>query len=369
MVDCTLSCDSLSSCQHLASTGIHKTLRLPTDIYFSCPHLRTLILCLQEVQEDHYQEQIKPSLEALGYFCEYKSRTGNKPDGCAICFKSNKFNLMLVKPVEYYRRDIALLDRDNIGLLLMLEPKIRKKAPTICVANTHLLYNPRRGDIKLTQLAILLAEITEVAQMQDGKLCPIILCGDFNSVPDSPLLKFVKEGRLSYEGMTIGRVSGQEQNNRGQRILPIPIWPKSLGISQKCLYEPQKNQKVKEEVVKETNKNADVQKEESHSKEESSLQHHFSLSSVYSHVFPDTRVPEITTCHSKSAVTVDYIFYSAAINEGVAQPGPSVPYEGLQLLGRLSLLTEKELWSINGLPNKTHSSDHLSLLARFRLEV
>lgn len=43
----------------------------------------------------------------------------------------------------------------------------------------------------------------------------------------------------------------------------------------------------------------------------SHLQHRFSLSSVYSHYAPDTGVPEVTTCHSRSAITVDYIFYSA----------------------------------------------------------
>jgi protein angel len=45
------------------------------------------------------------------------------------------------------------------------------------------------------------------------------------------------------------------------------------------------------------------------------------LSSVYSHYLPDTGIPEVTTCHTRSAVTVDYIFYSAE-KEGVAeQPG------------------------------------------------
>lgn len=40
---------------------------------------------------------------------------------------------------------------------------------------------------------------------------------------------------------------------------------------------------------------------------------------------------------------------------------------GLKLLGRLALLTEKDLWTVNGLPNENNSSDHLPLLAEFRL--
>ncbi|KAM3929992.1 protein angel homolog 2 isoform 1-T4 [Leptodactylus fuscus] len=358
--------DNSSLYSHCRRPYLFWNYRLP-NILRELQEMNADILCLQEVQEDHYQEQIKPSLEALGYICEYKARTRDKPDGCAICFRSDKFNLKLVKPVEYFRRNIPLLDRDNIGLVLMLQPKSRGgENPMICVANTHLLFNPRRGDIKLTQLAILLAEITQAAQKQDGRFYPIVLCGDFNSVPGSPLHRFIKEGMLYYEGMTIGKVSGQEKYYRGQRILSIPIWPRSLGINQRCVYESQEKEQPGnnlEEPLK------TEQASEYDNRVDSRLQHHFSLSSVYSHYFPDTGMPEITTCHSKSAVTVDYIFYSAANNDIFRHPGSDVHCHGLQLLGRLSLLTEKDLWSVNGLPNETNSSDHLSLLAKFRLQL
>ncbi|XP_063775131.1 protein angel homolog 2 isoform X2 [Pseudophryne corroboree] len=363
--------DNCSLYSHCRRPYLFWNYRLP-NILHELQEMNADILCLQEVQENHYQEQIKPSLEALGYCCVYKSRTGNKPDGCAICFKTAKFTLKLVKPVEYFRHNISLLDRDNVGLVLMLQPKTERCASSVCVANTHLLYNPRRGDIKLAQLAILLAEITEVARMQDGNFCPIVLCGDFNSVPGSPLHRFIKEGTLQYAGMTIGKVSGQELYPRGQRILSIPIWPDSLGINHKCVYEAckdgQTTEPLKEEATKDAGQVAEVDKRYQN-RVESSLQHHFQLSSVYSHFFPDTGLPEVTTCHSRSAVTVDYIFYSAAKNNLFTQPGSSVPCNGLQLLGRLLLLTEQDLWSLNGLPNETNSSDHLSLLARFRLEV
>lgn len=32
----------------------------------------------------------------------------------------------------------------------------------LCIANTHLLFNKRRGDVKLAQLAVLLANIDRV---------------------------------------------------------------------------------------------------------------------------------------------------------------------------------------------------------------
>ena len=144
---------------------------------------------------------------SLGYHCEYKKRTGKKPDGCAVVFKQDSFSLVSCHPVEYFKPGIPLLDRDNVGLVLLLQPKVEKGITNhLCVANTHLLYNPRRGDIKLAQLGLLLAEISHVAKQSDGTTCPVILCGDFNSAPWSPLYHFIRESKLEYHGIPMGKV-------------------------------------------------------------------------------------------------------------------------------------------------------------------
>ncbi|XP_073892280.1 protein angel homolog 2 isoform X8 [Macaca fascicularis] len=167
------------------------------------------------------------------------------------------------------------------------------------------------------------------------------------------------------------QVSGQEQSSRGQRILSIPIWPPNLGISQNCVYEVQQVPKVEKtdsDLTQTQLKQTEVLV--TAEKLSSNLQHHFSLSSVYSHYFPDTGIPEVTTCHSRSAITVDYIFYSAEKEDVAGHPGAEVALVGgLKLLARLSLLTEQDLWTVNGLPNENNSSDHLPLLAKFRLEL
>ncbi|KAG7460931.1 hypothetical protein MATL_G00204230 [Megalops atlanticus] len=319
------------------------------------------ILCLQEVQEDHYQKQLKPSLESLGYHCEYKRRTGRKLDGCAVSFKRDRFSLVSCHPVEYFRRGVPLLDRDNVGLVLLLRPAgSSDSGRDLCVANTHLLYNPRRGDIKLTQLAMLLAEISHVSRLPDGSTCPVILCGDFNSVPWSPLYSFIRENRLEYEGMPIGRVSGQEETPRGQRLLTVPIWPQSVGVSQQCQYEHAPGKAAERN-------NGEEAFAALSNMSRASIAHSLRLTSAYSHRLKANGRPEITTCHSKTAITVDYIFYSAAQGD-VGQPECSAaPEEGLQLLARLALVDERDMWTANGLPNEHNSSDHLPLLVRFRL--
>ena len=113
--------------------------------------------------------------------------------------------------MEYFRPGSELLNRDNVGLVLLLQPLVPEglgqvSVAPLCVANTHVLYNPRRGDVKLAQMAILLAEVDKVARLSDGSHCPIILCGDLNSVPDSPLYNFIKDGELQYHGMPAWKV-------------------------------------------------------------------------------------------------------------------------------------------------------------------
>uniref|UniRef100_UPI0037E8FA1E protein angel homolog 2 isoform X2 n=1 Tax=Semicossyphus pulcher TaxID=241346 RepID=UPI0037E8FA1E len=330
------------------------------------------ILCLQEVQQDHYENQIKPALQALGYQCEYKKRTGRKPDGCAVIFKTSRLSLLSSNPVEYFQPGDALLDRDNVGLVLLLRPNdiTGQSDPSafICVANTHLLYNPRRGDIKLAQLAILLAEIGRLSRHSDGSTNPVVLCGDFNSTPWSPLYSFLTTGCLEYRGMQIGMVSGQESIPRGQRLLSSPIWSHSLGIDDQCQYKSKataESASCSSPTVEGAISNLTVEDlattAAAAAYNRARIEHGLKLQSSYQHrLLPDGR-PEITTCHSRTAMTVDYILYTPELTP------PSLPGGwGLQLLGRLSLVGQSELEEVNGLPNQHHSSDHLPLLARFR---
>ncbi|XP_029966836.1 protein angel homolog 2 [Salarias fasciatus] len=315
------------------------------------------ILCLQEVQQDHYENQIRPALQELGYQCEYKKRTGSKPDGCAVVFNTAVFSLVSSNPIEFFRVGDALLDRDNVGQVVLLRPRCAPpdSASFICVANTHLLYNPRRGDVKLAQLAILLAELGRLARLPDGSTNPVLLCGDLNSAPYSPLYKFLTRGRLDYTGLQIGMVSGQEDGSRGQRLLSSPIWSHSVGINHRCQY-----QKAASSSTAEDGAVSELSVDDSAAFNRATLEHTLNLRSSYLHrLKPDGR-SEVTTCHSRTAMTVDYILYTPDV--------PPLPGgRGLQLLGRLSLVGHSELKEVQGLPNQHHSSDHLPLLVRFRL--
>ncbi|NWZ35670.1 ANGE1 protein, partial [Brachypodius atriceps] len=393
--------------------------RLP-NLLQEIQHWDPDVLCLQEVQENHYWEHLEPTFKEMGFACFYKRRTGTKTDGCAVCYKHSRFQLISLSPVEYFRPGLDVLNRDNVGLVLLLQPVLPeglglKAVSPLCVANTHILFNPRRGDIKLAQVALLLAEIDKIARTAEGSYYPVILCGDLNSVPDSPLYKFIRNGELSYHGMPAWKVvSGQEDFSQQlySRKLLAPLWPSSLGVTDKCQYvtlcQPKKPgrreysrdfllqfrfcdvacerppQLVLLEGVTDAKPVASARENSAVAavlKRHNSLsfldkqcsgviQHGLNLTSVYSHFLPQRGRPEVTTMPMGLGATVDYIFYSAEPVENKAGECRRLYKDGaLKLLGRLSLLSEDVLLMANGLPNPFCSSDHLCLLASFGLEI
>lgn len=142
-----------------------------------------------------------------GYTCVYKCRTGAKTDGCATCYRSCCFSEVSVSLLEFFRPDIEMLNRHNVGIVLLLRPLVaqasesKTASPLLCVGNTHLLFNPRRGDVKLAQVAMMLAEIDSVvtSAKAKGEHCNVVLCGDFNSVPHMPLYQLITTGNLYYQ--------------------------------------------------------------------------------------------------------------------------------------------------------------------------
>ncbi|CAG10641.1 unnamed protein product, partial [Tetraodon nigroviridis] len=373
------------------------------------------ILCLQEVQENHFYQHVYPVLSQLGYSCAYKRRTGNKTDGCATCYRVCRFAEVSVSALEFYRPETKLLDRHNVAIVMLLRPvaprgpSTEALGPLLCVVNTHLLFNPRRGDVKLAQLAILLAEIDRAVQSQKarGMSCNLIMCGDFNSVPHMPLYQLITTGQLNYQGLPAWKISGQEDLSyrTSYRRLFAPLWPCSLGVSDSCQYstvaEDLRNRRSQKtgkrcyshdfllqmrfspaacvrplglelipgvtDNIPDPSKNisTDYNKCFSHI-----LRHGLDLESVYSHVLPTSGLPEVTILHSGGGATVDYIFYNPRRNLVADQGGAGgVLGEGLKLTGCLSLLSEDVLLSMNGLPNLIMPSDHLSLLAEFQMDL
>lgn len=177
--------------------------------------LRPDILCLQELQEDHVEEFSEALKDHFTFDRLFKKRTGSdKRDGCAIYYNPIMFEVLDTRTVEY-NQNVALLDRDNVGIIVKLRSR-ESPDSVFLVATTHLLFNPKRHDVRLAQVQVLLAELEQMAHLRDGH-CPIILTGDFNTVPNSTAFHLLTEGSLDVS-----------------QVARVPIIPNDLGITDNC---------------------------------------------------------------------------------------------------------------------------------------
>ncbi|GFQ78679.1 protein angel homolog 2 [Trichonephila clavata] len=203
------------------------------------------IICLQEVEQNLFNNRIKQVFDSQGFESIFKSRTGSHSDGCAILWRKKKFDLVHEKAVEFRSTSVELLDRDNIGLIAVLKPNHPKFTHLLLhVATTHLLFNPKRGDIKLCQLRWFFAELERLSLKKVTNVKrhyhPIILCGDFNIEPDSPLYEFIQKGGINVLNIMSGDLSGQSDGkNKGRLINGQSLLLHKLGISDASRFEEQ----------------------------------------------------------------------------------------------------------------------------------
>ncbi|XP_010541622.1 PREDICTED: carbon catabolite repressor protein 4 homolog 6 isoform X2 [Tarenaya hassleriana] len=172
------------------------------------------IMCLQEV--DRFQD-LEEEMKLRGYSSIWKMRTGNAIDGCAMFWRSNRFKLVHEESIQFNKLGL----RDNVAQICVLEllnSRTSKNGVTasessagshrVVVCNIHVLYNPKRGEIKLGQVRTLLERAHAVSKLWDN--ASVVLCGDFNCTPKSPLYNFILEQKLDLSALARDKVSGQD---------------------------------------------------------------------------------------------------------------------------------------------------------------
>jgi len=198
------------------------------------------IICLQEIQSNHFEDFFQPSLAERGYDGIFKAKTREgfladpkvarekQIDGCAIFYKKDRFALLEQYHVEFneaakhmfetqrqqgrniphYNQMMKRLLRGNIALVLVLEelggvdsqdhlsrgrrPRNRRRRK-MCVANTHIFWDPEYADVKLWQTWVLCQELSKLVLSRD---LPLLLCGDFNSVPNSAVYQLLSHQQI-----------------------------------------------------------------------------------------------------------------------------------------------------------------------------
>lgn len=212
------------------------------------------IICLQEVDQESYNEYFRPNLANDDYRGAYwpKARAqtmaekeSKNVDGCATFYRNSKFILLDKQQIVFSREAInrpdmkgehdvynRVMPRDHIAVVVFLEN--RQTGARLMVVNVHLCWEPWYQDVKCIQVAILLERLTVMAKKytewpactdkevfryanEDGpdgaatkapvelapsmkydemSQIPMLICSDMNSTQDSGVYELMAHGTL-----------------------------------------------------------------------------------------------------------------------------------------------------------------------------
>jgi CCR4-NOT transcription complex subunit 6 len=147
-------------------------------------------------------------------------------DGCAVFWRTSRFNFLTENWIEFSNTTVQraaefpdqealsrLLSRDNVALNVLLEmiPAGRQRRH-LFVSNSHIHWNPSFSDVKLMQAQLLMDECEQFVSRSGGRI-PMIIAGDFNSMPSSGVYAYIRDGRLrpdhpEFLGYRYGQYSG-----------------------------------------------------------------------------------------------------------------------------------------------------------------
>ncbi|ODV61618.1 CCR4-NOT core exoribonuclease subunit CCR4 ASCRUDRAFT_33819 [Ascoidea rubescens DSM 1968] len=312
-------------CQHYATSSRYKyTPSWALDWDYRLEYLKKEILnlnsdivCLQEVETNTFELFWVPLMEKHGYKSYFSCKTrfktmapasAKKVDGCAIFYKTRKFQLLDKSTIEFtsfvmshnnFKKtdDIfnRFMNKDNVAIVVYLQHKFTGN--NLILSNTHLHWDPNYNDVKAMQITALLDELqrsvkkyTNLSSKEAMNKTPIVICGDFNSQTNSAVYQLLSSGTVNKHKDLEGRDYGTFTNE---------------GFTQP-----------------------------------------FNLRSTY-----DTIGELPFTNHSAGFIDViDYIWYST---------------QTLNVKGLLGKIDEKYLENVIGLPNAHFPSDHIPLVAKY----
>lgn len=75
------------------------------------------------------------------------------------------------------------------------------------VGNIHVLFNPKRGELKIAQARVLFETVHRLRREHGASA---LICGDFNSTADSAIYEFMASGRLNLTKYDRRKLSGQQ---------------------------------------------------------------------------------------------------------------------------------------------------------------
>ncbi|XP_055343222.1 LOW QUALITY PROTEIN: CCR4-NOT transcription complex subunit 6-like [Paramacrobiotus metropolitanus] len=214
-----------SYCPAWALAWSYRKEKIREDIELHAPD----VACLQEVAMGEFYQYFLDTLRMQGYngIFSPKSRantmdTKNRQsvDGCAVIFRNDRFELVHQHLVEFNQLAIKnvqlsknadgsddminrVMTKDNIALCALLRVTEAAVPSYILVVNAHIHWDPECCDVKLIQTMLLMCEVEKLLRQMKSDFnvenIPMIFCGDLNSLPDSGVIEFLENGRISVD--------------------------------------------------------------------------------------------------------------------------------------------------------------------------
>lgn len=220
------------------------------------------IVCLQEINTESFEEFFSMKLAYADYkgvfFPKGRAKTMSEKnakvaDGCATFYKGSKYilldkylidfaNIAINRPDMKNQHDIfnRVGPRDDIAVATLFENRLT--GGRFIVVNTHIFWNPAYADVKLIQVAILMENMSRLAEKYarwpaskgkktytaadensdplvpaeplpepvssmeypSGTQLPLILCTDLNSTPDSSVYELLSTGSVAPDHHELG---------------------------------------------------------------------------------------------------------------------------------------------------------------------
>lgn len=251
-----------------------------------------------------------------------------------------------------------MLDRSNVAIIAKFASKRRENLQFI-VATTHLLYNPRRDDIRTAQVQVLLAELDRMSlHTKTQEPLPIILTGDFNCLPLSAPYRLVHDGHIKSDNL-----------------------PLKLGIMDDCqhmnvtmhqnrnhtaLFNSTKNDANRTESINDKDV-VDASNATIESVKASGLPYNTGSLWHYLNLTPTLISNNMASTYQDNWIMVDYIFYTKYSRRTLGPIGIPPKYSSLKLLANYELPHQQDCHNLGPIPNWIYGSDHYAMASEFAI--
>uniref|UniRef100_A0A6U5YHS5 Endonuclease/exonuclease/phosphatase domain-containing protein n=1 Tax=Guillardia theta TaxID=55529 RepID=A0A6U5YHS5_GUITH len=353
------------------------------------------IICLQEVTPRMFERDFVPALEGYegmhvtmsqslasmrekGQTVEHiAADMGVALDDIGLCTFVLKKSFQVVSFQSVALSEIMQPDKPSGKLrdkLLSLQNAVQlmlirriDSSRLILVANTQLFWHPGFPHVKALQAELVCRAITRFRDRhQLGERVPVVLCGDFNSVPEMQI-QFLPTRQREYllSSRSQGANGTLDAHNRsavvqllrsGKLATDHPEHPDTFGRGWEAKGKP-----FSEMSKEEKKQMRDLKKSSYRSPSWSYGQLHTGLllQDTYEHMLG--RPAPLTTCTREFSGAIDYIWHSPQV---VPCAVLELPYD-VSSMSNVPNRSEQTLFP--PIPNQDFPSDHLALAADFEL--